>query len=139
MAWNVRGVCRLLLSAALTAGAAVAAGVNLDQCANGGIGTPRLPCTGAQWQNGNLNANNSQYAEGYATSFRAQLDLPAAGAYTITVSYQTTKAGQHAYDYLQSWDGNPNTGDPCSGIAGCTGLVATSAQIPTDPVVGLAG
>ena len=82
MAWNVRGVCRLLLSAALTAGAAVAAGVNLDQCANGGIGTPRLPCTGAQWQNGNLNANNSQYAEGYATSFRAQLDLPAAGAYT---------------------------------------------------------
>src|SRR5260370_900842 len=82
---------------ACATGTAFAADVTLNQCANGKIGTARVACTASQWQTGDLNANNSQYAEGFANSFIATMSLPSAGTYTITISYQTTKAGKHAY------------------------------------------
>ena len=43
---------------------------DLDQCANGPAATP-VACTGANWQNGNLNAGNSHYIEGQSVPYRA--------------------------------------------------------------------
>ena len=45
------------------------AGANLDQWANG-----KTPPTGESWQNGNLNGNNSAYAEGRAVPFRLAIE-----------------------------------------------------------------
>ncbi|MEN8376989.1 MAG: DUF11 domain-containing protein, partial [Gemmatimonadota bacterium] len=72
--------------------------VNLDQCAN----DPRTdPCT---WQNGNLNGNNSVYAEGLAVPFRLALEGLAAGAHSININYDFTAGGHKAYDFLASVD-----------------------------------
>ncbi|HSM37219.1 MAG TPA: DUF11 domain-containing protein, partial [Longimicrobiales bacterium] len=73
-------------------------GVNLDQCAN----DPRTdPCT---WQNGNLNGNNSAYAEGLVVPFRLAIQGLAAGTHSININYDFTAGGHKAYDYLASYD-----------------------------------
>ena len=73
-------------------------GVNLDQCANN---VPRGgDCT---WQNGDLNGNNSQYAEGLAIPFRLTIDgLNAGTQYQIHLNYDWTAGGHKAYDFLAS-------------------------------------
>jgi uncharacterized repeat protein (TIGR01451 family) len=73
-------------------------GVNLDQCAN----APRTdPCT---WQNGNLNGNNSAYAEGLVVPFRLAIQGLAAGTHSININYDFTAGGHKAYDFLASYD-----------------------------------
>ena len=51
------------------------AGVNLDQWANGSPAP-----TGESWQNGNLNGNNSTYAERRAVPFRLAIEGLTAGS-----------------------------------------------------------
>src|SRR3990172_3153349 len=48
---------------------------NLDQCANGGVGDPPVPCTQANgaWQNGSLNEQKAHYLEGDSLPYRAVL------------------------------------------------------------------
>src|SRR5690349_10425614 len=75
------------------------ASANLDQWANGAP-----PPTGESWQNGNLNGNNSAYAEGKAVPFRLALEGLTAGTHTITIQYDFTAGGHKAYDYLASID-----------------------------------
>ena len=72
--------------------------VNLDQCANN---IPRGgDCT---WQNGDLNGNNSQYAEGLAVPFRLTIDgLTPGTQYQIHLNYDWTAGGHKAYDFLAS-------------------------------------
>ena len=43
---------------------------DLDQCANGGVGSVPVECTGAAWQNGNLNQNQAHYFEGESVPYR---------------------------------------------------------------------
>src|SRR5688572_9741825 len=74
----------------------------LMQCANGGRGTPEIPCDGlAAWQFGNLGRNNSQWVEGEFVPYRVLItDLtPGSTGNTITIFYQTTENGKHAIDY----------------------------------------
>ena len=76
------------------------AGANLDQWANGSGSTP------ASWQNGNLNGNNSSYAEGKAVPFRLAIEgLTTANnnnVHFITIQYDWTAGGHKAYDFLAS-------------------------------------
>src|SRR5580765_890891 len=96
---------------------APAANPNLDQCANGQQAaappTTLLPCTGSNWQNGNLNTNNSQYVEGQAVTYRAI--MTGTGSGSLTIQYDATKSGKHALDYLTTYTYTNSTGnDPCN-------------------------
>src|SRR5438046_140055 len=113
---------------------------DIDQCANGPSSGP-LVCTGAQWQNGNLNINNSHYREGDSVPFRIKLtDMVPGQTYSVTINWQMLNAASpndaHAYDYLTSYNRTEGTADPCSGIAGCGAF--TTFPIPADPTLAAA-
>src|SRR5262249_48084999 len=116
---------------------------NLDQCANGGVGNPPVPCTGSAWQNGNLNENQAHYLEGdsvpYRLRFAALATVPppssAPTPHTVTISWDTTQTGRHALDYLTTFDRTEGTADPCSGVADCVPAGASTFPIPVDPNV----
>src|SRR5690242_701288 len=69
--------------------------VNIDQCANGQLGAPTTCPPG--WQNGDLNPENSHYAEGDSVPFRVALGGLSAGSHTLVIQFDTTKSGLHAY------------------------------------------
>src|SRR5512138_1071313 len=88
-----------LNAAAAPAAAPLAAGsltVNLDQCAN-----DTTPCT---WQNGDLNGNNSAYAEGDVVPFRLAIEGLTAGTHSFHINYDFTAGGHEAYDYLATYN-----------------------------------
>ena len=114
-----------------------------DQCSNDdgdGYVIPPGTDAGCRWINGNLQSNNSTYAEGEATVQRLWLtDLPT-GTHSVTLKYGTTKSGKHAYDYLTTWDFSENwitNSDLCQNIdiPGCTATPppADTLPIPDDP------
>ena len=112
------------------------ANADLDQCANGQVSAP-VPCTLAAWQNGNVNQNQAHYREGDSVPYRMKFDqLTIGGTNTLTISYDTTKNGKHALDYLTTYDRTENVGNnPCSGVQGCSLAVKTTFPIPLDPKV----
>lgn len=88
-------------------------GVNLDQFQNG-----HPPPTGANWANGNINAQNSVYHEGQSVPFRYFVTGVAANSshfFTIQMDYK--KGGKAAYDYLTSFDRNFAAGLECSSVS----------------------
>lgn len=106
---------------------------NLDQCANGQFGGPVLQCTGANWQNGNLNSNNSQWIEGQGVAYRLRLTgLTVGTPATYRLEYDTTIGGKHAIDYLLTYNQDAPGADPCSGLASCNAGTATTFDIPFD-------
>ena len=72
-------------------------GVNLDQCAN--LATPDC-----EWQNGDLNKNNSAYAEGDVVPFRLAIEGLTPGSHSIHINTDFTAGGHKAYDFLASVD-----------------------------------
>src|SRR6266536_1228005 len=78
----------------LATAAFAAVGVNLDQCANGSDGKTS-PC---DWQNGDLNAQNSQWHEGDGVPFRVVFTSLTAGDHSFHINYDFLDAGKHAYD-----------------------------------------
>src|SRR5215213_8552424 len=79
------------------------ASADLDQCGNGPASAP-VPCTLDAWQNGNLNQNQAHYSEGQSVPYRMKFDqLVIGGPNTVTISYDTTKGGTHAIDYLTDY------------------------------------
>jgi hypothetical protein len=109
---------------------------NLDQCANGAIMTP-VPCAGTGWQNGNTNANNSHWYEGDSIAYRMKFSSLAPGStHTVTIEWDTTKSGDHALDYLTSYNRSEKVGnDPCSDVVGCGS--PTTFAIPADSHINL--
>jgi hypothetical protein len=109
----------------------------LNQCSNGST-APLLPCTGAQWVNGNI-GNDSQYREGDSVSFRRiGRNLDPGSTIVLTIEYDTTKAGKHAYDYLTTYNQTNTVGnDPCDAVfIGCdVNNPDDVADIPIDPRV----
>jgi uncharacterized repeat protein (TIGR01451 family) len=96
---------------------------------------------GESWGNGDLNTSNSHFFEGDSVPFRATFkNLVIGQTYTITLSYDTTKAGKHAFDYLTTYnatlpgaaEANPN---PTIGTAFTEGGTHDTIAIPTDPRV----
>src|SRR5215204_284357 len=77
---------------------------NLDQCANGGVGDPVQPCSGANWVNGNVNQAKAHWTEGQSVAYRQVLaGFTVGSSYSVTIGYDTTKGGKHALDYLTSF------------------------------------
>lgn len=99
--------------------------VNLDQCANN---VPRGgDCT---WQNGDLNGNNSQYAEGLAIPFRLTIDgLKVGTQYQIHLNYDWTAGGHKAYDFLAS-DNATEQVNVCAAGGGGVPNVCSALPVP---------
>ena len=132
----------LMLAALVPSGIALAnVTVNLDQWANG---SP--PPTGAGWQNGDLNRNNSTYAEGKVVPFRLAIEgLTAGSSHTITIEYDFTAGGHEAYDFLASYNASYSP-DLCGSGGGavsslCPSSLGTAALagFPADPNPGTSG
>jgi hypothetical protein len=134
------------LSASTTFTDAIGVGT-YDQCANDdgdGLGTPpNSVCD--PWTNGNLQSNNSTYAEGDSTPQRLWLTgIPAGTEHSVTFKYGTSKGGKHAYDFLTTYNDSENwlqTADLCDAgndqIPGCETAFpgADTIDIPQDPNV----
>lgn len=114
---------------------------NLDQCANGPFSAPS-PCTGANWQNGNLGQSQAHYYEGDSVPYRLKFNDLATGAgnpHSVTIEWDTTQSGKHAIDYLTTYNRTEVIGNnPCSGVVPACGP-ATTFPIPSDPNVSGAG
>jgi hypothetical protein len=118
-------------STATTAVAAPATAV-LEQCANGGVGLPDQQCTGANWVPTDATQANSHWVEGDSVAYRDVFaNLVPGTSYTVTIAYNTTNGGKHAFDYLTSYNRTETDAVACSGIPSCVGSPSTFA-IPTD-------
>ncbi len=110
--------------------------VNLDQCANG---NPFFGDRHCDWQNGNINASNSQYAEADMIPYRLFIEglSPTPATHTIHINYDFTQGGIKAYDFLTTWNNTQTGADPCSGMAGapspCPPGGASTFAFPGDP------
>lgn len=98
--------------------------VNLDQWANG------TSKTAAAWQNGDLNGNNSQYAENKVVPFRLAVEGLSAGSHTIHINYDFTAGGNKAYDFLTTWNKTENP-SLCSSGGGGVSLLCPSLPAPS--------
>jgi len=79
---------------------------------------------GGSWINGALNQNNSNYAEGDYVPQRVELTGLATGTHTLTFSYDRTKNGKYAYDFVDHL-----------GISGSAGAsVSWDAATPNPPM-----
>jgi hypothetical protein len=112
---------------------------DLDQCANGPFSSPQ-PCTGSNWQNGNVGQSQGHYYEGDSIPYRIKFeDIPTSGSNTVQIEWDTTQGGKHAIDYITSYDHAESVGNnPCSGVVPACGA-ATTFPIPLDPNVSGAG
>ena len=121
-------------------------GANEDDCANGAQG--QYSCNASDtnlggtvitnWSNGNLNSSKAHYIEGDSVPFRFRMDTLIVGKpNTITIGYDTTKAGLHAFDYLTTYNRTVTLADPCHPVAltGCNNgsAVSSTMTIPAGP------
>ena len=143
----------LFLLAVNANGASAAVQVKLEHCKNGPVDAPhKCDYTAAEpdpWVVGALNENNAHYFEGESIPNRLVFDglsTVTAGnknLYTLSIEYDTTKDGKHAYDFLTSYNFSEGNADPCSEgtnkgnatIPGCDLATATQMAIPDDPKV----
>ena len=106
-----------------------------DQCANDtGNGYPSTSNDpGCQWVNGNLQQSNSVYNEGDSTPQRLALTgLITGQTYTLVFTYQTSKGGLHAYDYLTTYNASETwITDQCQSLTPCSIAGASTYPIPT--------
>ena len=95
-------------------------------------------------ENGNLNSSKSHYAEGESVPYRTVFEgLIVGNTYAITIEYDTTQGGKHAFDYLTSFDRTEPTpgNNPCTQKQGapvvtiCNPLLSVPVPIPLDPNV----
>jgi uncharacterized repeat protein (TIGR01451 family) len=121
----------------LSAQSAVAEGISLNQCANGGIkeAVDHLQCYDG-WINGNLNQSKAAYAEGNFVPYRARLTgLTAGEKYTYSFSWDILKSGQHAIDYIGTFDHSVTGADACSSALSPCPVTVDMIAIPPDPAV----
>ena len=117
-----------------TAAGSVSIG-SFQQCANGAPGTiPATVCNGG-WINGDLNKQNSQYAEEQVVPQRIVVTA-SAGKHSFEIGWEDRKgaAQSHAYDSLATWNYTETGAQPCQGLSSsdCAGS-ATTLAIPPDP------
>ncbi|HEX2923183.1 MAG TPA: hypothetical protein VHS28_04045, partial [Chloroflexota bacterium] len=87
---------------------AAAAGADLDQYAN----------KGGSWVNGNLGDSKATYYEGDSVPYRLKLTGLTTGAtsHTVTIEWDATKGGKHAFDYLTTYNRTVTGANPCAGL-----------------------
>jgi hypothetical protein len=117
---------------------------NLDQVRNGGASAPNDP---GNWVNGNANAVQAHYSEGWSIPYRMVMEGLSIGTHKLVIEWDTKDNGKHAIDYITSYNNldypvdshagfghAPETIDPTIGI---TGLGAPSTfPIPAPGSVG---
>jgi hypothetical protein len=131
LTFSVMAACSFATSVAAQGNPAA----NIDDCANGPVSAPSGCALASSWGNGNLNASKAHYLEGDSVPFRLLFtNLSTSGSHQITIAWDTTKDGLHAFDYLTSFNRTETTTNPCVGVAGCSlaGPKDTEA-IPGDP------
>jgi fimbrial isopeptide formation D2 family protein/LPXTG-motif cell wall-anchored protein len=79
---------------------------------------------GGSWINGALNQNNSNYAEGDYVPQKVELTGLTPGTHTLTFSYDRTKNGKYAYDFVDYLS--------ISGSAGAS--ISWDAEAPNPPM-----
>lgn len=87
------------------------------------------------WDAGNLGASKSTYYEGDTIPYRLDLAGITEGTHSVTVEWDTTKAGYHAIDYITTYNITESP-DPCLGLSAtiCAQPISTY-PIPDDPQV----
>jgi uncharacterized repeat protein (TIGR01451 family) len=114
----------------------------LEQCKNGNTAPP--PPKTCDWITGNLGPQNSSWAEAESVPYRLKLgNLATTGTHTVTIEFDPTKAGKHAFDYLTTYDRSATTPsvaagttpNPCLGVSGCVLANTSTVGIPADPNV----
>jgi CSLREA domain-containing protein len=115
------------------------ANAELNQCANGPVGGSAVPCSDSAWVSTNVNDTVAHWVEGDSVPFRQVLTGFTVGTdHTVTIGYDTTKGGKHAFDYLTSFDRTETFAmgnNPCSGVPGCSLGTFSTAPIAIDPNV----
>jgi hypothetical protein len=109
-------------------------GTELEQCAN-----EAHDCNTAgssSWQTGNLNQNNSAYAEGDSVPYRATLTgLTPGETYLVMIEWDSLEGGKHAIDYLTSYTRTETNAIACDAVD-CGSATAATAAIPADSSLG---
>ena len=132
-------VFSLIGGAQLARAAAAAASGNLDQCRNGTLASP-ADCVdsgagSSGWVNGNANGNQAHWTEGMSIPYRIRLTGLTNGQHTLIIRYDyTAPTGEHAFDYLTTFNRSSPTADPCSGFLIPCPAPATF-PIPVDAVL----
>jgi len=101
---NLRTLILIFASVSFTGQTVLAApAANLDQARNGSATSPVDPVA---WSNGNLNASQSHYLEGYSIPYRLIMtDLPTDGTLIkLIMAYDVKESYKHALDYLTYYD-----------------------------------
>src|SRR6266700_5467124 len=110
---------------------------DLDQCGNDSApsaNTDGCDSDASQWVNGNVGTSKAVYFEGDSLPYRMKFDfLSTSGTHTVTIQWDTTKAGKHALDYLTTFNRTVADANPCLGISPCGS--PTTFPIPADPQV----
>ncbi|MEX0329778.1 MAG: hypothetical protein AB3N64_00005, partial [Puniceicoccaceae bacterium] len=86
--------------------------VNLDQGRNG---PPAAPISPVAWVNGNLNASQAHYLEGWSIPYRVIMtDLPIGSPIELILAYDVRQSSKHAIDYLTHYQrmDDPTHGAP---------------------------
>jgi len=129
----------LLAPIAVAPVAAANPSASLDQCANDPAPSPATDgcdSSAAQWVNGNLGASKSVYREGDSIPYRLTFgNLAISSGHTVTIEWDTTKAGKHAIDYLTTYNRTVANANPCLGVSGCVFANSSLFAIPKDPQV----
>ena len=110
----------------------------LSQCSNLLKNVPRS-CSGAGWVRGNVGKKTGRYFEGDSVPYRIVFSgLTVGSTNVVTLQWDTTEGGRHAFDYLTSFDRTETLAmgnNPCSGVPGCSLGTFTTFPIPSDPNV----
>ena len=117
-----------------------ASAASLDQCANDPAPSPNsdgCSVSASDWVSGNVGASKANYLEGDFIPYRIVMTGLTTGAHSITVEWDTTKAGKHALDYIGTFNETVATANPCLGVAGCSS--SATFPIPADLQVTGAG
>jgi len=125
---------------------AYAQSANLDQGANEKATTPVSP---VDWINGNLNANQAHFLEGYSVPYRAVLqNLVVNQTYTLVIGFDVRNSSKQALDYLTHYQRlnphnvfshGPETVDPLLNISGFPPSYFTTTDVFTIPAPSSAG
>lgn len=114
---------------------------DLDQCANDPSPSPSTDgCNtdASSWVNGNVGSSKAVYFEGDSLPYRMRFDNLSLASHTVTIQWDTTKSGTHAFDYLTTYNQSVANAVPCLGVSlDCSS--PTTFAIPVDPQVSGAG
>jgi len=92
--------------------------------------------TDLDWVSGNLGASKATYYEGDSVPYYASfINLTIGNVYSLTIEWDTTKAGKHALDYLTTYDRSYSPDNPCTEevLADCTDIDVE--PIPADTIM----